>query len=201
MPRQRLGKREMRRRLSARQWRRSILSFRPKLVASNRYENCFSLSLVRDHSKRFVHPWRQNYIRRLGKQVNADRVTAMSVREYLDVRSLFTRVAKKYHKEELIESFSLDGGSSYAVKIFFFPFPFSKIFSDFPPQIESHPLIRVPAATGRTSIQPSCNVSGPFHARVKSHSHTIEAADLRGERSDTQEKRDFWTQGGCVKMT
>lgn len=161
---------------------------------SNRYENCFSLFLVRDHSKRLLHSRRRNYIRRLGgagKRGQGRQQQCPSVKHLNVGRSIFhSSGEKRSDGRKLIESFSLDGG---AAEIFFFPFPpFSKIFSDFPPRIESHPLSRVCAGSATrkdvysTEVQRLGSISRPneisfthtrsrrqiYPRRAQRHTHT-----------------------------
>lgn len=104
-----------------------------------------------------------------GEQVNADRARQQqcpSVKHLNVGRSIFhSSGEKRSDGRKLIESFSLDGG---AAEIFFFPFPpFSKIFSDFPPRIESHPLSRVCAGSATrkdvysTEVQRLGSISRP----------------------------------------
>lgn len=143
-----------------------------------------------------------------GKRGQGRQQQCPSVKHLNVERSIFhSSGEKRSDGRKLIESFSLDGG---AAEIFFFPFPpfFKKYFpTSRPESSHTHSAVCVPAVPhGRTSIQPRCNVSGPFHAPTKSHSHTHDrdGRSIRGERSDThthtRENKEilFWTQGGCV---
>jgi hypothetical protein len=78
-----------------------------------------------------------------------------------------------------------------------FRFPlFQKYFQTSRPESShTHSAVCVPAVPhGRTSIQPRCNVSGPFHAPTKSHSHTRSRRQIypwrawRHTHTHTQEK-------------
>lgn len=181
MPRasQRLGgkkKREMRRRLGCtrRQWRRSILSFRPErkafvVVAFQPIWKLFQ-PFPRSRSLKTIIAFPTAKLHQTaggaGKRGQGRQQQCASVKHLNVGRSIFhSSGEKRSDGRKLIESFSLDGG---AAEIFFFPFPlFSKIFSDFPPRIESHPLSRVCAGSATrkdvysTEVQRLGSISRP----------------------------------------
>lgn len=165
---------------------------------SNRYENCFSLFLVRDHSKRLLHSRRRNYIRRLGGAGKRGQgpPTTMSVRETFECgkKHFSLEWRKKIRREKIDRIFFTRRWRSRNLLLSVSPF-FKNIF-------------RLPAPNRVTPTQPcvcrQCHTEGRLFNRGATsrvhftpqrnliHTHTIETADLSvasvATHTHTQEK-------------